>query len=424
MRCTFVATLSIVCAPAVLPAQSRFVITDTRVFDGRHVSEHRSVLVENGRISRIGGSDLKPPANAEVIDGRGRTLLPGLIDAHVHLSDGVEADLRQAIALGVTTVLDMFTGAARFERIKAARAADAPDRADVRTAGVGATAPGGHPSQMGGPPFPTVADSAAAAAFVDERFREGSDFLKIIYDNLPARGPLPMLSRGALRALVAAAHAQNRLAVVHISTEEQAVAAIDAGADGLAHMFSAATPSTRFVDVVVQRKAFIIPTLGILLAMCGESTGPEILADTLLAPYIRPNWRGVLGMTFTSVGGLLSCGGTQATLKELARKGVRILTGTDSPVPGQTYGASIHGEMSALVSAGLTPTQALTAATSAAAESFRLTDRGFIRPGLRADLLLVDGDPTRDIRATRRIVGVWKQGVRVNRLVYSVNQDR
>lgn len=104
------------------------------------------------------------------------------------MSDSADADLRQALALGVTTVFDMFSASARFERIKALRSADRPDMADVRTAGTGATAPGGHPSQMGGPPFPTISDAAEATAFVDARVAEGSDFIKIIYDDLAALG--------------------------------------------------------------------------------------------------------------------------------------------------------------------------------------------------------------------------------------------
>jgi imidazolonepropionase-like amidohydrolase len=88
------------------------------------------------------------------------------------------------------------------------------------------------------------------------------------------------------------------------------------------------------------------------------------------------------------------------------------------PAPPQTYGVALHGELELLVGAGLTPVQALTAATSAPARAFRLTDRGRIAPGLRADLVLVDGDPTRDVVAARRIVTVWKRGVAVERARY------
>ena len=80
-----------------------------------------------------------------------------------------------------------------------------------------------------------------------------------------------------------------------------------------------------------------------------------------------------------------------------------------------TYGASLHKELEHLVDAGLTPTAALAAATSATAKAFRMIDRGRIRTGLRADLVLVDGDPSIEIRATRNIVEIWKRGVRVQR---------
>jgi imidazolonepropionase-like amidohydrolase len=105
-------------------------------------------------------------------------------------------------------------------------------------------------------------------------------------------------------------------------------------------------------------------------------------------------------------------------VRQLAGKHVPVLAGTDAPSPGQTYGASLHGELALLVGAGLSATQALAAATSAPARAFGLGDRGRIGPGLRADLVLVDGDPTKDLSATRRIVAIWKRGVRVDRANY------
>src|SRR5262249_38163155 len=113
-----------------------------------------------------------------------------------------------------------------------------------------------------------------------------------------------------------------------------------------------------------------------------------------------------------------SCDGTVNAIKQLRAAGVPILAGTDSPVPGQTYGASLHGELSLLVSSGLTPLEALRAATAAPAHAFRLEDRGKIEAGRRADLVLVAGDPRTDTRATRRIVTIWKRGAEVSRLRY------
>jgi imidazolonepropionase-like amidohydrolase len=104
--------------------------------------------------------------------------------------------------------------------------------------------------------------------------------------------------------------------------------------------------------------------------------------------------------------------GTDDGMRQLSKSHASLLTGTDAPAPGTSYGASIHGELALFVREGLTPVEAL-AATSAPARCFHLSDRGAIRPGLRADLVLVEGDPTKNILATRNIVAVWKRGIRV-----------
>src|SRR5262245_14653583 len=132
-------------APDRIQSSSQLVVQDVSVFNGERVMEHRTVLGQDGVISQVAGSELNIPPVSEIIDGRGRTLLPGFIDAHVHLSDNTEADLRQALSMGVTTVIDMFNASTRLEHIKALRSADRLELADVRTAGVGASAPGGHP---------------------------------------------------------------------------------------------------------------------------------------------------------------------------------------------------------------------------------------------------------------------------------------
>lgn len=404
-------------AQAALPQQSPgFLIKDVQVFDGHRRLEHRSVLVQGGVIARIGGAGTTAPSGTTIIDGTGKTLLPGLIDAHVHLSEDLDADLRQSAALGVTTVLDMWNGGTRYERIKTIRATDPPGMADVRTAGIGASAPGGHPSQMGGPPVPTLTDSAEAPAFVDARIAEGSDYIKIIYDDLAwMRKPVPMLSRSTLGGLIAAAHARGKLAVVHTLSEAQARDAIEAGADGLVHLFNADSVTPGFAGLVERHHAFVIPTLTVLVSMCGKPIGPGLVADSLLRPWIRPALRPAMGVSMAPRDHTVSCVGTYDAIRQLVRLQVPVLAGTDAPVPGQTYGASVHGELALLVEAGMTPAEALTAATAATARAFRLTDRGRIEPGLRADLVLVDGDPTRNILATRRIVAVWKRGVPVER---------
>jgi len=397
-------------------------IRDVRIFDGERVSEHRSVLIESGKIARIGGPSLKAP-NAQVVDGTGRTLIPGLIDAHIHIpsSDQTEPSMHQALVFGVTTQLDMFTSPDRLDIIKKLRAEDRPDLSDVRTAGIGITAPGGHPTQMGGPSIPTLDDPARAQGFVDARITEGSDYIKIVHDDGTAidlafhTGKLPMLSNEVMKAIITAAHKRGKIVVVHVLSEQQARDAIEAGADGLAHLFIGDTVGPDFGAFAASHHVFVVPTLSTLYLLCGKSEGPAIASDPHLSPLLSTDARAGLERMKPAPAQSHFCLGTDAAVRQLLAAKVPILAGTDAPVPGSTFGASVHGEMALLVRDGLTPLQALAAATSLPAQHFHLNDRGRIRPGLRADLLLVQGDPTGDILATRDIVAVWKRGTRVQR---------
>lgn len=410
------ATLAVLIATAAIGVSSQrqaptdlFVIRDVRVFDGERTIDHTNLVVQNGRIQTVGGETAAEIPNVTSFEGHGRTLLPGLIDSHVHVADDARSALEQSIVMGVTTVLDMFSAGERLKTLKQLAADDPEGLADVRTAGTGATAPGGHPTQMGGPPFPTIASGDEADAFVDARIAEGADYIKIIYDDLSSMGkPVPMLNRSTLDALVAAAHRRGKLAVVHALSEEQARQAIEAGADVLAHLFKGPTASPTFGSFASKHRVAVIPTLSVI---CGHSEAQALLTDTQLSPFLRPEWRRMLEIPRRSA----PCGGAEAAIKQLIDARVPILAGTDAPIPGTTYGASLHGELSLLVRSGLSPSQALAAATSVPARIFGLSDRGSIRTGLRADLVLVDGDPTREILATRRIVGVWKRGIAVKR---------
>lgn len=279
--------------PAQIPTAIQL-IHDVRVFDGERVQEHRSVLIEGGKIRQIGGPELTI-ATAGVIDGRGRTLLPGLIDAHVHLPNPIEKASHQALVLGVTTQLDMFNSGDRLKLIKKLEAEDRVDLADMRTAGSGATVPGGHPTQMGGGPIPTLTAPDQAQAFVDARIAEGSEYIKIIHDDGSTWAwttkRVPMLDNATMRAVVEAAHKRGKTAVVHVLTEQQARDAIAAGADGLAHMFLGHTVGPDFGRLVSEHHAFVIPTLTTLYPVCGKSQGPATVADQHLGPYIGPGWR-------------------------------------------------------------------------------------------------------------------------------------
>ena len=399
-------------AVTVLPAAPPLVFRHVRVFDGARVISQTDVLVRDGRIAAV-GTDITVPAGAQVIEGSGKTLLPGLTDAHAHVwtRDG----LKQQLMFGVTTVLDMFTDfhfAAQMRKEQAA--GPVTDRADMFSAGTLITAPGGHGTEYG-IKIPTLTNPSDAQAFVDARIAEGSDYIKLILDDATVYGGhRPTLSQETLTAAIAAAHQRGKLAVVHIATLQDAEEAINAGADGLAHLFAGPKSDPDFGRLVAAHHAFVVPTLTVLQSVCGTPGGEPLVNDARLAPYLDASDISNLKKAFT-LPNKLSCAGSFEAVQQLKAAGVPILAGDDVPNPGTAPGATEHRELELLVAAGLTPTEALMAATSTPARIFHLDDRGTIAPGKRADLLLVDGDPATDILATRAIDGVWKDGVPMDR---------
>lgn len=388
-----------------------FAIQDVRVFDGVNVLDEATVLVRDGKVEAV-GADAPVPDGFEVIDGHGKTVLPGLIDSHTHaFGDSLERALR----FGVTTELDMFSD---FRAAAAARKEQEEgvyDRADLFSAGTLVTAPGGHGTQFG-LAIPTLARAEDADAFVADRVAEGSDYIKLVYDDGKSWGAnLPTLDRETMAAVVRAAQKRGKLAVAHIHDAKAGREVLEAGGDGLVHLFLD-EEDPGFADVAAKSGAFIIPTLTVLESASGLVTGAGIADDPRFAEYLTAAEKtGLRRKLVDRNGGAERFAIPMHTVASLHERGVRILAGTDAPNPGTVHGASLHREIELLVQAGLQPVEALASATSVPAGAFGLDDRGRIAPGLRADLLLVDGDPTTDITATRSIVAIWKGGRRVER---------
>ncbi len=230
-----------------------------RVFDGVRVIPSTTVIVRDGIISAV-ADDAVAPAGATVIDGRGKTLIPGLIDAHTHTF--VPEHLRAGIVFGVTTELDMFTLASFAAARRSEQSADKADgRADLFSAGTLVTPPGGHGTEYGFP-IPTVGTADQAAEFVAVRIAEGSDYIRLVYDDGAEIGrPWKTIDELTLAAVIRAARDRKKLAVVHVLAREFARRAIAHGADGLVHLFIDKPVDDAFVRLAVERKVFVIPTL-------------------------------------------------------------------------------------------------------------------------------------------------------------------
>ena len=392
------------------------VFKDVRIFDGERVIPKSTVVVENGKITAV-GRRVKIPKNAEIWDGEGRTLLPGLIDAHVHVWD--PQNLKQSLIFGVTTVVDMFMDVKTMNSIKEIQSSgQANDQAYLISPGTLVTVPGGHGTQYGAP-ISTITKPEEAQEFVDARIAEGADFIKIIYDDGSAYSmSRPTLDKATLRAVIEAAHKRGKRVVVHAATLQNCIDVFEAGGDGLAHLYFNDAFDPEFGRLAARNKVFVIPTLSVLKSMSGTSDVSAITEDPHLSSYLNLMDIQMITMSFPFETSRAAYEAAENALKQLKAEAVPILAGTDAPNPGTTYGASLHCELDLLVKAGLSPLDALKAATSLPAQKFYLRDRGRIKRGYIADLVLVNGDPSRDIKATRDIVSVWRSGEEVNRKGY------
>ena len=248
------------------------------------------------------------------------------------------------------------------------------------------------------------------------RVKEGSDYIKVIYEDGSAYGfTRPTLSEEMFAAAVLAAHDSKKLAVAHISTSDGAALAVRNKIDGLVHLCANSKIERSLLTSAKEGNLFVVPTAAVVSNTAGENTTEGIIQDKRLRKLMTNDNLSNLAKGFpTSDDNMNSWENLSHNIAELHKAGVPILAGTDAPNPGTVHGASMHHEVRLLVKAGLSATEALASATSRPADCFQLADRGRIAIGLRADLLLVEGDPTKDIKLLSNIAGVWKAGVPID----------
>lgn len=319
----------------------------------------------------------------DIIDGSNHYLLPGLIDSHVHL--GSRERLAAAARAGVTTVVDL--GTHPDELIAAQRAKHGVP--SIVSAGSAASAPRSlQIAQMGFPAESGVTGPDDAERYLDWRTANGSDLIKIIIED-PATTDVPALDVPTIRALVDGAHRRELLTVAHVVTIAAFARGLDAGVDVLTHAPTDSPLPTQTIERMRAAGTISSPTLIMMRTMADAMFADR--ADTAFANSLE-------------------------SVASMYAAGIPIIVGTDAnetPFAPVQHGESLHDEIALLRQAGLSNADVLRGATSRAADLLRLSDRGRIAKGARADLLLADSDPLADPSALRRPRATWVHGSRV-----------
>ncbi|WP_276203962.1 amidohydrolase family protein [Rhodococcus opacus] len=309
--------------------RTEFVIRDVRVFDGEKVVERSTVHVRSGLIEAV-TAEFDSTDEIEVVDGRGKTLLPGLIDSHTHAQP---PSLKDSLLFGVTTELDMFSCPEWMDGQRR-DAAERNDLADVRSASIGATVLGGHPSMMIGTYFaeqyPVVKSLDDASAFVAARVAEGADYIKLLIDDGTALGhDVPTLGEDVARAIANAAHDHGKMAVAHVTSLAGAEQALRAGVDGLVHMFFDRPPTDEIIAKALDAGVFITPTLSTVGSLASDIDGTHLANDDRARPLIPASWRENLCQCW-QLGSPGSIGHAIEATRRMHEAGVDILAGTDA----------------------------------------------------------------------------------------------
>jgi imidazolonepropionase-like amidohydrolase len=402
---------------------SMLVIRGATIFDGtgRAPFASRHLVISSGQVAEVDAATA--PAGASLLDATGLALLPGLIDFHVHLwaPDGADLNRTQAeliaemtggrpsarralVAAGVTTVRsvgDPVGGPADVLDLRRQVAEEGAPGPRLYCTGPLITGPDGHPAFLGNPMAMEmmtrrVADEEEARARVAELAALGVDGIKLLYDD--GGGLLALMQVDAMQAAVEAAHAHGLWVAVHVGDQEGARMAVEAGADTLEHSPGRGRLDDATLALMRERGVVLVPTLGVREGG-GMATSREAEAWAEEARRRRASDEDPLAAAI-------------ANTAAAHRAGVIIAAGTDTQGPGMAFGRSLHRELTLLVASGLTPAEALRAATAVpgawlAAE----TGLGTVTAGAPADLILVEGQPWERIEDVGRVRTVIQRGV-------------
>lgn len=410
--------------------------------DGAEI-EDGVIVMCGASITAVGAKgDTEIAPGAAVIDVRGRTIIPGLISDHSHVgvTDGlsVKAEnynraniLRQLESYGragVTSVAALGLNGPEFYALRGGskdgevQGADADLFGADRGIGVADGAPPAKLLPVGDNQLYRPATAAEARGAVDEMAERGADLIKLWLDDFG--GSLPVKMKPEIyHAVIKAAHDRGLRVAAHIHDLADAKAIVEAGADILAHGVRDAPVDDELVAMLKERGVWYVPTLALDEATFVYGENPAWLRERycwanvpadVAARIADPDWRRSVAEDPRSARARAALAMNQRNLKTLHDAGVRIGFGTDSgATPLRLAGIAEHRELALIVEAGLTPRQALQMATANAAELLRREDRGVLRAGALADLVVVDGNPTADVGDLARLTMVWHRGRKI-----------
>ncbi len=395
------------------------VFVGARLIDGTGAPpiENTVIVVRGDRIAQV--TTMSEPgtirADAERVDVRGRTIMPGFVNAHGHVADtsglkaapefytreNLERQLKLYAAYGVTSVFSL--------------GGDGPAGAALRN-----EAPSGRARLFIAGPVITATTAAAATADVDKIAAMGVDWLKFrVDDNLGASKKMP---REAWKAVIDSGHAKKLPIAAHIFYLDDAQDLLREGADLIAHSVRDQPVDDEFIRLAKDRDVCVVPTLTREVSTFVYESTPAWFSDefflrradtAVVAQLEDPARQAQMQKSTAAQRYKVALDIASANLKKLKQSGVRIAFGTDTGPPARFQGYFEHMELELMVKAGLTPMEAIVSATGDAARCMKKTDGlGTLKAGSPADFVVYRDDPTKDIRATRSLESVWIAGTK------------
>jgi imidazolonepropionase-like amidohydrolase len=452
------AALLCACAPATAPVETQATGADLAIVGATIVHPERegaaaverdaTILVRGNRIAAV-GRGITVAAGTKTIEARGKWVIPGLVDAHVHFFQSgnlytrpdaadfnavvryadetarnkarLPVTFRTWLASGVTSVADVGGPFWNFTVREAAAMSEIAPR--VAVAGPLISMVDRTKLDLGDPPIITAAAPAAARALVKKQVAHKPDYIKVWYIHRP--GDDMKAQEAIVRAVAEEAHAAGIRLAVHATELEVAKSALRAGADILVHSVTDAPVDDEFIRLARERKAIYCPTIFVMssyqMALSNQWVAtdaerrladPEVLGamrdlDKIPKAKVPPR----VAQLMEKPPSLAPAPAMLQNVKRVWDAGITVAMGTDAGNIGALHGPSVFREMELMVQAGLTPLQVLRSATVNGARMMGLErDAGTIAPGRLADLVVLDADPLADIGNTSRIHRVVKDG--------------